>query len=385
MRILRSGLLIAAVVTAACHSSGTNTPAGDGGVGGVGGGAGAGTGGGAGGVDGGARDGAGASGGAGGSATMTALEVCRAAIKAQCDRVAACEGLLAATDCLRFANPCPDYYFNADSNRTVAGIAACLGPLAARTCTDIAIGLYPSCFVGGKRPASSPCAYASQCQSGACGAGAACATCGSGGVPIGGSCTGTFCQSGAFCGPSSVCVDGSTVVYATQGQPCDLGATPLVGCTGDLLCLPSVSGGTARTCTPAPGAGQPCATFGFSGSVCAAGTICSSPSSGVCMPVGACGPDLICDAASYCKPGDGGFTCAPRAAVGQPCSPAGTASLPACAAPAACLGTPAQCTLPGAVGDACDANHPCAGLLMCVGATCRALGSDSCPIPDGGV
>ena len=314
---------------------------------------------------------------------MTATEVCQAAIQTQCDRVVVCDGALATTNCIGFANPCPEYYFNSASNRTVAGIAACLPALAARTCTDIALDLYPSCFVYGNLPAGSGCAYPSQCGSGNCGAGDVCATCRAGGVPVGGSCATAACVSGAFC-HNGVCAAGSAVVHATQGQPCDLNGDPVTGCVGDLLCIPSVSGGTTGTCTPAPGAGQPCATMSPSASICAPGTICTAPASGVCQVVNGCGSGVVCDSASYCAGGDGGTHCAPRAKLGEACDAPETAVLPPCQAPAQCSGTPAMCTVPQRRGESCDAEHTCDSLLTCIGAICQPLGADSCSHGDAG-
>ena len=89
--------------------------------------------------------------GGGGTTSMNAADVCVAAIEAQCHRVIACQGAAAVGDCSRYDVLCPGYYFNDDSNRTVAGIAGCISALAARTCTDVVIGLYPSCFAEGKR------------------------------------------------------------------------------------------------------------------------------------------------------------------------------------------------------------------------------------------
>ena len=318
-----------------------------------------------------------------GPGSLSAMEVCRAAIRVQCERMAVCQGN-PIDDCVRFANPCPDYYFNQDSNRTVAGIAACVGPLGARTCSDLALGLFPSCFVGGNRPEGAGCAYPSQCRSGTCGGGSVCEVCRAGDLPLGGSCAGAGCRSGGFC-HNGVCVAASAITYATEGQPCDLGATPVVGCTGDLLCITSQSAGSAGTCLPAPGAGLPCAISGFSGRACAPGTVCTSPSGGTCVALGSCGSGPPCDATTYCKLVDGGFACVPLGAAGQPCgSPAAGSGTPSsCIAPAICYFPLAKCVVLRAQGGTCDANNPCDGLLSCVAGICQPLGSANCPANPG--
>jgi hypothetical protein len=313
-------------------------------------------------------------------APMTEDEVCRAAIRVQCERVVACTGTV-MDDCMRVASLCPDYYFNADSNRTVAGVAACLEPLAARTCTDITLDLYPSCFLRGKRPAGAGCAYASQCQGSCSGNATACATCAAGGVAVGGACADARCQSGSFC-LDGVCASGDTVVYAAEGQPCDLGATPVVGCRGDLRCITASSGTKAGLCTRAPRKGEPC---GLLEGICATGTICTATQGGTCVAPDECGAGTVCDASTYCNwQGDGGASCAPRAAVGQPCSPGNIGTAPPCLPPAVCLGPTYRCAVPLTAGESCDANSPCVFPLSCQSGTCRPLGSQSCPSSDGG-
>jgi len=150
-----------------------------------------------------------------GAVAMTPTEICRAAVKAQAERVSVCEGY-PLDERLRVANLCPDYFFNADSNRTVANVAACLGTLAAQTCTDIVLNFVPSCLSPGKRSAGAGCAYSSQCGSGMCGGtGEECSTCRAGGIPVGSPCRGGDCESGSFChGGTRTCIEASTIVYA---------------------------------------------------------------------------------------------------------------------------------------------------------------------------
>lgn len=262
----------------------------------------------------------------------TTTTACMKAIRAQCERQAVCEGG-DLSSCLAYAALCPDYYFNADSARTIAGLIACVAPLAARTCTDVVMGIFPSCYVYGHRPIGAGCAYQSQCESGICGTTAACATCGSGGLANGSACTrANNCRPGSYC-QVGTCADASTIMHASEGQPCNLDGAPAVGCVGDLICHPTSLAGGAGTCTAPPRAGEPCALAGFSGNVCSAGSVCSGATGGTCLAAG--------DAGS---------------------------------------------TPPPLPGTACDAQNPCRAPLLCRSGTCAPLGSKSCPAnaADGG-
>jgi hypothetical protein len=378
-------VLLASLALSACHSGGNSASPADGAVGSGGGGAA----GGAGGVAAGGAGGTG-TGAAGGSATsardgavaMTPLDVCRAAIMAQAQRRAVCTGT-SVQNYIEVARSCPDYYFNADSNRTVANVAACLDTLAALTCTDIALYVFPACLAGGKGPEGAVCAYPSQCQSNDCpSGGTACSTCRAG-IPLGGACTASSCPNGSFCNlGTGLCTDAHTIVYAKQGQPCDLRGTPVVGCEGDLQCL-GPSSTYQGTCTAPAASGQPC---NGTNTHCAAGTTCSAAAGSICLAAGDCGAGLQCNAASYCSAGDGGLTCLQRATLGQLCDDSGWAGLGPCLAPAVCSN--ATCVVPtalGASGDTCDANNPCGRFLVCVVGTCQPLGS-TCPTgsADGG-
>jgi hypothetical protein len=314
---------------------------------------------------------------------MTGTEACQAAIKAQAVRYSVCQGYAIQT-VVRFASLCPDYYFNADSNRTVASVAACLDQLAARSCTDLDLKLFPSCLARGKRPAGADCVYSSQCQTGMCGSnGTQCSTC-SAPIPVGSSCAGGMCEDGSFCHQGTgVCTDASTIVYATQGQQCDLSATPVVGCAGDLLCLYGTAVSNFGTCQPFPGAGQPCVDSSGGKMLCAAGTACTGidgAGTATCA-LPSCGAGPACDDASFCASVDGGFACVPRPTVGQPCD---AFSAPeTCLAPAVCMASTRGCAIARAVGESCDADNPCADLLLCIGGTCQATASANCPVGGG--
>ena len=329
---------------------------------------------------------AGATGGTGasdGAVALDATEVCRAAVQAQCERDAFCLlhpiGFL--HDCLALADLCPDYYFSADSNRVVADIAACVGMVSARSCTDIPLFVYPSCLVPGKRPVGAGCAFSSQCQSGQCsGSGDPCKTC-SASPAAGTKCPDSGrCQLGDFCHPATrLCTDVSTIVHAAKGQPCDLSASPLVSCADDLLCVRAAYDSSAGTCTPRRVSGESCTTLVNGSEGCAAGTECTDSTGGTCELPGTCGVGVRCDSASYCRTGDGGFTCAPLATAGQPCSTSSSDGLPSCLLPAICMAATGTCVLPRAWGETCDANNPCTQPLSCTSGICQKLTALSCP------
>jgi len=331
--------------------------------------------------------GAGAAGGSfeagDGAVAMTPLEACQAVTKVRAERGSMCLGGSAQTY-LDYANLCPDSYFDADSNRTVANVTACLGPLAAQTCTDIRLGLIPSCLVNGRRPAAASCSHSAQCQSGMCiSTNQQCPTCKAGGLPVGSACTDSSdCQNGSFCHfTTRTCTDGNAIAHAAQGQPCDLSATPVVGCQGDLLCLTASYSSTAGTCTAPPGVGQPCAD-----GVCAAGTICVGMdivNGAFCALIGACGTTgLQCDPAFFCDTSNGGYACSPRATVGQSCGVLGSGEMTYCYL-AYCELSTWTCVAPGASREACDPDHPCAASLSCIAGTCQPSATANCPA-DGG-
>jgi hypothetical protein len=315
-----------------------------------------------------------------GAIALNATEVCRAAVRVQCERTYYCLGNSTGDketllhDCLTRVDLCPDYEFSADSNRNVTDVAACIDQLAARPCTDILLYTYPPCLVNGTRPGGAACAFNSQCQSGECfSTDSGCSTCNDV-IVAGRQCPNLgLCQTGTFCHPkTNLCTDASTIVHAAAGQPCDLYASPRVSCVDDLSCVSPSSGTGASICTPRPVAGQACT------GPCGGGTDCAD-STLTCELPGTCGAGVRCDAASYCRTGDGGLTCAPRATTGQSCSTSNSDGLPPCLAPAVCPYAMGKCVAPRASGESCDANNPCAKPLSCASGTCQKLTALSCP------
>jgi len=168
-------------------------------------------------------------------------------------------------------------------------------------------------------------------------------------------------------------------VHAAEGQPCDVSASPLVGCADDLLCIRASYSSTVGTCTRHPAAGAPCASLIGGNEVCAAGTECTTSTGGTCEVPGTCGVGVRCDATSYCVTGDGGFTCVSFATVGQSCSTSSSDSLPTCLSPAYCKAATGQCALLRALGETCDMNNPCDKPLSCSSGICQKHTASSCP------
>jgi len=408
--IVGVGLLLAA-----CSSSGKPGPgagaggggaaagvAGSGGVGGAGvaGGGGDGRVGGSGGADAGLTDAA--TGGAGGAATMAA-EVCRAVLDALCDRVATCSGIASpapanrAPPCDDLAAACPDYFFNASSTRTVASIAGCLADVQKLSCTDLDLSVRPPCWSAGTLPGGAPCARASNCQSSVCsGLNSTCGSCRGNAIALGDPCVGSsLCPGGSFCHPTTkVCTPVTTIVHAGVGATCDATAVPAIGCAGDLRCV-SPDGGSAGTCEAPPQAtvadfGQPCGAY----HVCGPGLTCLTTFNGtgdagattsMCVWIEPCG-NSGCDPTTFCKTGDGGVSCVPKAGAGVPCRGDGGRRLAVCQDDFYCSAMTGVCTAYAKEGESCAPNGFCASSLLCLGGRCLPLSTATCSstITDGG-
>jgi hypothetical protein len=263
-----------------------------------------------------------------------ATQVCRAAITALVERTKACLGY--DVDTKPYLDACPDYYFNSDSNRTVAAVAACISELTTRPCSELDLNMTAACLSGGKRPGGSGCQFPSQCESNVCsGAIGACSTCRDGNFLPGATCARFQCQPGDFCDEGkSICVAGSTLVHVGEGEPCLNSKTSTVICQGDLHCM---NNGVTTTTL--------CRTFHYLN----------------------CPPNQ-CDADSYCKDSNTG-SCAPFAKLGEACSETGLGDLPRCVPPTRCWN--GKCARRGTAGENCDANQPCSEYFDCVGGTCR--------------
>ena len=319
---------------------------------------------------------------------MTAEQACQAAFRARCQRSAVCGGDPDNwQSCADVSVNCPEYFFNSGSTRTVAGVTACLDEQARQPCTDLGLGLFPSCWSLGTRPAGAACAYSSSCASGRCSTvsdGTACGHCEDGPAATGDSCAKLHCRMGDFCHPGTqLCTPGGTVVHAAKGQACDLSAVPAVGCAGDSQCL-MPDGQTAGTCQPMPllDLGQPC--YRVLG-ICRPPLTCFTLVDGTNITSECRAPDpeplcgaAPCDAATYCKTVDKKPTCVPKAAVGESCTgDAGTVTTE-CAPGSFCVGKPGICTKYGNRGDPCNADsQPCSSNLVCSNGRC-ALGGEAC-------
>ena len=315
---------------------------------------------------------------AAGSSTP-ADQACRAAIHAECQRLVACE-YNSTSDCEAVAATCPDFLFGPDSNATIQEVTACFAQFATVTCTDFDLEAYPSCFSGGARPPGATCLHSSECQSGGCtGRSERCGTCGARPVATGQSCASVGCGPGDFCHrKTQLCTPVSTIVHAGLDQPCDLSATPAVGCSGDLHCIAPTAGTTAGICRAPLGNGESCAG---TGALCEPPLVCFNQMTCQPDPFEVCVDGGVCDDASFCKPDGRGFhVCAPRAAIGEICAPDGGAATTECVSGALCLGTPGICGTLGNLGDPCDAAHPCgSAYLMCTSGRCATLPTASCP------
>ncbi len=322
------------------------------------------------------------------AAVAAATAACRDAITAQCRRYAECRGGDAASCAAIVIDRCPSYYFNPRSLRTVAEIQACLPTFAAMTCTDLAMGLSPPCLRRGTGAVGAVCLYNTECQSGCVEGLDECGTC----VNASRAATGEACDSTHFCGEtdychtvSKTCAPKTSVVHAAEGQPCDFGAQPSVGCQGDLVCARTTDTGTAGICRRPPQLGEPCARSGdpLLSQLCGPGLACGAQMTcQVPAPIASgCGDGGACDDASFCHSG----ACVPRAPEGQLCRIFDTTEGPAieCTLGVWCVTQPdagrnGVCTRPGALGDSCDVAHPCAGSLCGTAGRCTSYDPAAC-------
>ena len=107
----------------------------------------------------------------------TPTDVCKAYIRAYCDRSNECG--VGDPGCAAFEALCPDYVFGAGSARTVADVIACTVTRRQQSCSELAAGITPSCAPAGTLAAGAACNFATGCASYTClnGGAGACGTC----------------------------------------------------------------------------------------------------------------------------------------------------------------------------------------------------------------
>jgi hypothetical protein len=237
----------------------------------------------------------------------------------------------------QYLDACPDYYFSADSNRTVAAVADCIPQITSQPCSELDLNIStPPCLQGGKRSAGAGCSFPSQCESNFCqGSLTVCGTCRDGNFPPGATCERGQCQPGDFCDESvDTCVSRSTFVYASEGESCLNSKTSTVICQGDLHCT-NVGTTTMLNCQNVQRLD--------------------------------CGRHQ-CDSSSYCRDSSAG-TCAPFAKLGEACNDTGGNGVPPCDPSLRCWnGTCAKRRL---AGEACGADLPCSEFYDCVNGACQ--------------
>ncbi len=334
------------------------------------------------------------------SAAARAEQVCRDAIVAQCERLYACQGF-SPGDCAQFAaDRCPEYYFGPHTLRTVDSVEACVPLIRLASCTDFLMGNATECLLGGLGTAGDPCSGPSECASNSCSAlFPRCGTCAAP-LALGKSCdvsTG-HCASGTACHKATrVCVPTPLVVaHAAEGEPCDTAGDPLVGCEGDLMCVPTKSGGTAGKCAPLPKQGEHCLTAN-SLPQCAPGLHCGLSRVGgvrayLCGDPTPCGA-AFCDANSFCYENPTvPISCRPFVGIGEACSRAADSDRN-CGAGGYCAVTSVSndggpvsdgtCIQFGQVelGEACDTTTSCRAPLVCQAGSCTRFDPATCYQP----
>jgi hypothetical protein len=338
------------------------------------------------------------------SPALSADQVCRDAIVAQCERLYACQGF-SPGDCAQYAaDRCPDFYFGPHTLRTVENVAACVPHIRQASCTAFLMGNATECLLGGLGAAGAPCSSPSECASSSCSElFPNCGTC-SAVLALGESCdvSAGHCASGTLCHPKTrVCVSTPLVVaHAPEGLPCDLAGDPLVGCQGDLVCVPTRSGGTAGRCAHLPRQSEPCLTVSTL-PPCAPGLRCGPYVAGdvrarLCDDQQPCGA-TFCDANGFCNESGGqAGGCLPYAKVGEACSKASDSER-ICGQDSFCAvdaragdGAPATegtCALLNQLelGAACDSSRACRSSFLCQAGRCTRFEPATCFLPaDGG-
>ena len=334
------------------------------------------------------------------SVVARAEQACRDAIVAQCERLYTCQGF-SPGDCAQFAaDHCPEYYFGPHTLRTVDSVEACVPRIRLASCTDFLMGNATQCLLGGLGAAGDPCSGPSECASTSCSAlFPSCGTCADA-LALGEACnvSSGHCASATMCHPTTkVCVPTPLVVaHASDGEPCDTAGDPLVGCEGDLMCVPTKSGGTAGKCAPLPQQGEPCLAAS-SLPPCAAGLHCGLSTVGgvranLCGNPAPCGT-TFCDGNSFCyETPTVPIGCRPYVGVGEACSRAADSGRN-CGSGASCAtdslssgggpvsdGTCVQFGQ-GELGGVCDTSASCRASLACQAGRCARFDPASCHQP----
>jgi hypothetical protein len=282
----------------------------------------------------------------GGAAPIGPKEACVLSIEAYCARSAECGRPF---DCSGITALCPDYFFSEGSTYTLESLLACVAERRAQPCDELQLGISPRCATPGALEAGAPCRFTPQCASSDCSTeGGGCGVCGAlrapdSGCPVVGESCGlhAYCPSeergcvsdvppskaiGAACVAGDSCAwpascqttgadasTGSCIVNA-EGGPCGVsaggeGAT----CSFGLRCVEQSS---ARTCRPAPEAGDFCgAAWCKKGFYCAGGTTCTARGE-----LGqACSFQALCKEGLSCAPGPSGNVCSAGASLGEGC------------------------------------------------------------------
>lgn len=324
----------------------------------------------------------------------TPTDVCKAYIRAYCDRSNECG--VGDPGCAAFEALCPDYVFGAGSARTVADVIACTVTRRQQSCSELAAGITPSCAPAGTLAAGAACNFATGCASYTClnGGAGACGTCAASSTD--GGCS-PSCDENPLgpciaCAVNERCVAGACTPLVPAkvlgaGEACSTDRRAGV-CGASLRCLTPNAGERTGTCSAPPAAGEPC-LYGVSGGQHACAGHC-----GGALDVAAtcddgpgaedtrCARNEDCEAALVCSL-TGGF-CTRPAADGALCPiiPATSSARATCARTSFCKAVPStgdlegKCTPTVAPGGACSkGDDRCAA-----GTSCRATTLD-----DGGV